>query len=249
MNLPGHSSHCRCSECSHPGCGGSSPLLHLCDIDFCHDGRTVLSHINFTVDRGDFIAITGPNGGGKTTLLRIVLGLLQPNSGRVVFCDREGHPTSVRPAIGYLPQKNSVDSHFPITVSEVVASAFIKYKNMPKPERQAEVMRLLSLVGMDALASRPIGELSGGQLQRTLFARAIACNPELLVLDEPLSYLDKTFEQKLYNIIAELAPHTTILLVSHEMSRIGGMANRHLLVDHTIDECTATCHYTPHEEC
>lgn len=247
MNLPGHSNHCRCSECSHPGVPGHSPLLHLCDIDFRRDGRTVLSNINFTVDRGDFIAITGPNGGGKTTLLRIVLGLLQPNNGRVVFCNSDGHPTSVRPAIGYLPQKNSVDSHFPITVSEVVASAFIKHKEMPKSQRETEIVRLLSLVGMDSLAWRPIGELSGGQLQRTLFARAIACKPELLVLDEPLSYLDKTFEQKLYDIIAELAPHTTILLVSHEMSRIGGMANRHLLVDHTIDECTASCHYTRQE--
>lgn len=247
MNLPGHSHHCRCAECSHREVAGRSPLLHLCDVDFRRDGRTVLSDINFTVDRGDFIAITGPNGGGKTTLLRIVLGLLQPNSGRVVFCDCDGRPSAIRPTIGYLPQKNSVDSHFPITVSEVVASAFIKNKVLTGQQRADEILRLLSLVGMDTLSSRPIGELSGGQLQRTLFARAIACKPELLVLDEPLSYLDKTFEQKLYDIIAELAAHTTILLVSHEMSRIGGMANRHLIVDHTIDECTATCHYTRQE--
>lgn len=247
MNLPGHSHHCRCAECSHSGVPGHSPLLHLCDIDFRRDNRLILSDINFTVDRGDFIAITGPNGGGKTTLLRIVLGLLRPNSGRVVFCDSEGRPSAVKPAIGYLPQKNSVDSHFPITVSEVVASAFIKNKSMSGQQRAHEILRLLSLVGMDALSSRPIGELSGGQLQRTLFARAIACNPELLVLDEPLSYLDKTFEKRLYDIISELATHTTILLVSHEMSRIGTMANRHLLVDHTIDECTAACHYTRQE--
>lgn len=101
---------------------------------------------------------------------------------------------------------------------------------------------------MSPLQNRPIGKLSGGQLQRTLFARAIVSTPPVLVLDEPLSYLDKHFEQHLYRIIADMAPSTTIVLVSHEMSQIAGMANRHVIVDHTLHECVAEHHWT-HSDC
>ena len=114
---------------------------------------------------------------------------------------------------------------------------------MSDTARKARVAEVLRLIEMSDLAGRPIGRLSGGQLQRALFGRAIASHPAILVLDEPLSYIDKHFEEHLYSIISEMAPYTTILLVSHEMSQISAMANRHIIVDHSLHECTATHHY------
>lgn len=246
MNLPGHSEHCRCCTCDPSHATARQPLLHLCNVSFKREKRVILSNVNFTVDKGDFIAITGPNGGGKTTLLRLILGLLKPIEGNIVFCDENGN-SSMPPSIGYLPQKNSVDSHFPITVHGVVSSGLLAQKNMDKAAVATRVAELLELVGLSDLIDRPIGALSGGQLQRALFARAIARRPQLLVLDEPLSYLDKIFEKRLYRIVADIAKNTTILLVSHEMSEIGGMANRHIIIDRKLEECTATHHYVPQE--
>lgn len=248
MNSPGHSSPCLCSACNLEHGRHSTPLLSLCDITFSREGRPILSDVNFTADHGDFIAITGPNGGGKTTLLRLILGLLHPTSGKIVFYDDCGNIADSHPRFGYLPQKNSVDSHFPITVGEVVASGLLAERHIDKTARAARIAETIELVGLSDLADRPIGRLSGGQLQRTLFARAIVCRPPVLILDEPLSYIDKVFEKKLYSIIRDIAKHTTILLVSHEMSEIAGMANRHIIVDHTLHECTAAHHYI-HQEC
>lgn len=222
-------------------------LIELRDLSFRREERVILDHVNLTVNRGDFMAITGPNGGGKTTLLRLILRLLKPDSGRIIFYDTEGRPTAAAPKFGYLPQKNSVDSHFPITVREVVSSGLLSDNTLSKDEKEVRVDEALALIGLEDLATRPIGKLSGGQLQRVLFGRAIVSRPPILVLDEPLSYLDKHFESHLYKIVAELAKHTTILLVSHEMSEIGAMANRHIIVDGSLHECTAAHHYVKTE--
>ena len=213
------------------------PLISLRGVGMTYDSRSVLEGVDATVQHGDFVAITGPNGGGKTTLLRIVLGLLRPTAGSVEYCG------GCTPAIGYLPQKNSIDSHFPITVREVVASGLLAHGHIDRAERERRIDQYIDLVDLASHASQPIGRLSGGQLQRTLLARALVSQPSMLVMDEPLSYLDKQFEHRVYDIISELAPTTTIILVSHEMSRIASMANRHIIVDHRIEECTAEHHY------
>lgn len=204
------------------------------------DSRTVLSEVNLDINKGDFIAITGPNGGGKTTLLRIILKLLKPTSGQVVYYPSpEGKPLS----IGYLPQKNMIDSHFPITVEEVIRYGLISEKGLNQKDCAARVNDTLELVGLTERRGYTISQLSGGQLQRALIGRALIAKPQMLVLDEPLSYIDKRFESRIYEIIEQVAPTTTIVLVSHEMSRIAAMANRHLIVNRGIEECHAGHHY------
>jgi zinc transport system ATP-binding protein len=201
-----------------------------------HD-RRVLSDISLAVFPGDFMAITGPNGGGKTTLLRIMLRLLKPTSGNVIY--GVGLKSN---AIGYLPQKNMIDSHFPITVHEVVASGLLA-QCLPASQVRDKVGSMLRTVGLTEQANSSIGQLSGGQLQRALLGRAMISEPSLLILDEPLSYIDKRFEHQLYEILASMARTTTIVLVSHEMTAISEMANRHIIVDNGIHECTAAHHY------
>lgn len=236
-----HSSKPLSEHCSHDsGCHGQ-PLLSIEHVSMGWDRRMVLSDVSMQVCRNDFIAITGPNGGGKTTLLRILLGLLKPLSGRVVRLEPEL-------TIGYLPQKNMIDSQFPVTVRQVIESGLLAVKGLGAEERKARYEETLEAMGLVQHADRPIGVLSGGQLQRALLGRAIISKPALLVLDEPLSYIDKRFEARLYDIIREIARDTTIVLVSHEMSTIAGMANRHFIVDGTLHECTAHHHFV-HTEC
>ncbi|MCM1076158.1 MAG: ATP-binding cassette domain-containing protein [Bacteroides sp.] len=224
---------------------GRELMISLRDISKRWERKNVLTDINFEVHQGDFIAITGPNGGGKTTLLRILLKLLKPTTG-VVSYYRDG--VSVEDlSIGYLPQKNLIDSHFPINVSEVIASGLVG-ENVAKSELRSRVEEITRLMGLEGHADASIGNLSGGQLQRALLGRAIISRPKLLVLDEPLSYVDKRFEHHIYDIVAELSKTTTLLLVSHEMSTIAGMANRHLIIDHTLTECHSA-HHQVHYDC
>lgn len=218
-----------------------SKLIELRDVTVRYDRRVALDSIDLAVDEGDFVAITGPNGGGKTTLLRVLLRLMKPTHGEVIY--RSGGAVTDRLAIGYLPQKNMIDSRFPISVREVIASGLIASSGMDKDEIRRRVDETVELVGLEEHVAATIGELSGGQLQRALLGRAIIARPRVLVLDEPLSYVDKRFESRIYEIVAGLASHTTILLVSHEMSTIAGMANRHLIIDRTLRECRFSHHY------
>lgn len=220
-------------------------MIELSHVWMQWDNRIALRDVSLSVNEGDFLAITGPNGGGKTTLLRVILKLLTPTQGEVLFRNRGKIVKDL--SIGYLPQKNMIDQRFPISVEEVVASGLLG-KKMQKEEIRLRVEEIISLVGLKEHTCHSIGNLSGGQLQRALLGRAIISNPRVLVLDEPLSYVDKRFEGKIYEIVAELAKRTTILLVSHEMSQISTIANRHLIVDQQLHECHATHHYI-HTEC
>lgn len=216
-------------------------MIELSHVTMQWDKRIALEDVSLSVNEDDFIAITGPNGGGKTTLLRIILKLLKPTSGQVTF-RFDGKIVKELP-IGYLPQKNMIDQHFPISVEEVVASGLLATKGLSKDDIAEKVQDMIKMIGLEQHSRRSIGYLSGGQLQRALLGRAIISNPRVLVLDEPLSYVDKRFEGRIYEIVAELAKKTTILLVSHEMSQISAMANRHLIIDKQLHECTAAHHY------
>ena len=164
----------------------------------------------------DFIGIIGPNGGGKTTLVKVLMGLLKPLKGTIEYAiDRS--------EIGYLPQGNQLDERFPITVREVVASGLNSNLLSGFRIKQAETEQLentLNNTGLENLQSRPIGALSGGELQRMLLARAIVSSPRLLVLDEPDTHVDNRFEMELYHLLRDLNQTMTILLVSHDIGTI-----------------------------
>ncbi len=213
--------------------------IELKDITLTFDNRTILKGVNLTLNRGDFMLVVGANGGGKTSLIRVMLGLQKPTSGEVLYYDKNfQYTTLAQERVGYLPQKNSLDLRFPISVREVVESGLMGEKNLTKSEAEKRVGEMLGVMQLADLQSSPIGEVSGGQFQRALFARAIISNPSLLVLDEPTSYLDNFFTQKLYAILQQLSPSTTIVVVTHDnTSYTNTMANRVIYVgDRNIEE-------------
>lgn len=222
-------------------------LIRLTDIEMIREGRTILENINLDINHGDFLAITGPNGGGKTTLLRIILKLLKPTRGSVTYGTDKNNEKEL--SIGYLPQKNTIDSHFPITVSEMVSLGLYGINRKSKEDSKQAVAEVLKLVGLEDYSKHNIGRLSGGQLQRALLARAIISRPEVLVLDEPLSYLDKQFEKRIYDIMESLSHDTTVILVSHEISTIASIANRHIIVDRKLHICHSANHFIHYDCC
>lgn len=215
-------------------------IIELRGIELVREGKMILKDVDLSVSNGDFIAITGPNGGGKTTLLRILLKLLKPTRGSVsYYSDGVGVK---RLSIGYLPQKNSIDPRFPLSVRDVIKSGLLAQKEITGSERDKLVNDVISCVWLEDKADSAIGSLSGGQLQRCLLGRAVIASPTVLVLDEPLSYIDRLFESRMYDLIAQLSGKTTILLVSHEMTRFAEMANRHLIVNHGVTRCHSASH-------
>lgn len=189
-------------------------LLEIRNIDAGYNGRTVLSDASLQVNPGDFIGVIGPNGGGKSTLLKVILGLLSPRKGEIRY---KGTSDTKTLRMGYLPQRNSIDPGFPIRVRDVVLSGKDgKHKQMAKQG----AMDLLKLTGMDHAAGRMIGELSGGELQRVLIARALLCEPELLLLDEPDTFVDSEFEKDLSGMLQALNKRMAIIMVSHDAGMI-----------------------------
>ncbi|MGL5682947.1 MAG: metal ABC transporter ATP-binding protein [Marinifilaceae bacterium] len=192
-------------------------LVELVNIEAAYDSKTVLSGVNLTIQSGDFLGVIGPNGGGKTTLLRIVLGLLKPQKGKVHYYDEREN------LFGYLPQRNDFDAAFPITVEEVVLSGLFAQRNWwnfsRKKDREA-VHELLKKYDLMHYANTPIGALSGGEMQRVLLCRAIISSPKVLILDEPTTYVDSNFETEFYSLIQELNKTMAIIMVSHDLGTI-----------------------------
>lgn len=211
-------------------------IIAIENLWLSYGDKSVLEDINLDIFRGDFLLVSGPNGGGKTSLLRTILGLQKPTQGAIYFF--EGGRQVPALDIGYLPQKNSIDSRFPITVEEVVASGLMgKNAKRPKLVERREIDHMLDLMGITALREKTIGVLSGGQLQRTLFGRALISHPEMLILDEPSSYIDRQFEVRMVEILRELSSRgTTIMMVSHEIEPFITLSNRNLYIDHTLGD-------------
>jgi zinc transport system ATP-binding protein len=203
-------------------------LVDMEAVSAGYNGEKVLDAVSFQVCEQDFWGITGPNGGGKTTLIKVILGLLAPMSGTVRFADKE-----LKHRIGYMPQTSGIDRKFPILVSEVVASGLCSERAMTVDRKKERVLETLQSIGLQAIGNKPIGELSGGQLQRTLLARAIINRPRLLILDEPNAYVDRAFETYFYQLLQEMNRTTAIVLISHDMEAIGSLAKQVLTINDT----------------
>ncbi len=195
-----------------------SPVIEIKDLSFSYAGLSVLDRISLAVPEQDFATVIGPNGGGKTTLLKIILGLLEPNEGTVRVFGRS--PREARPRVSYMPQFATVDPLFPVSVLDVVLMGRLNKSRKTSPFTRTdrkEALRALDQVGLGDLRQRPFSALSGGQRQRVLIARAIASRPELLLLDEPVANLDQQVERRFYDLLIRLNEQMTILLVSHDL--------------------------------
>jgi zinc transport system ATP-binding protein len=199
------------------------PILAARDVTFAYDSEPILDRVSLEIGRRDFLAIVGPNGGGKTTLLKVLLGLLTPQSGRV-----ERHPTRAA-ALGYVPQFATFDRDFPLRVADVVAMGRLGLRGPLRrygAADRAAVASALHRLGLAPLAGAPIGELSGGQLQRALLARALAGEPEVLLLDEPLASVDAEFREVLVETLADLHRRLPIVVVTHDLTPFAGVVRQ-----------------------
>ena len=194
-----------------------------------YTGTAVLKAIDLQIFEQDFLGIIGPNGGGKTTLIKTILGLLKPFSGSIVF-----ENDVLRHRIGYMPQTHLIDRKFPVAVSEVVESGLVSEKKLSRSTRKSKVREMIRQMDIENVADKAIGELSGGQLQRTLLARAVINDPELLILDEPNSYVDKRFESHFYELLKEINRKTAIVLVSHDIGMVISTVKNIACVNNTL---------------
>lgn len=192
--------------------------IEVSDLFFAYQDTLVLEEINFKVETGQFIAIIGPNGGGKTTLLNLLMGFLKPNSGKVKILGST--PKLVSKKIGWVPQHFHYDRSFPISVLEVVLTGLLAKSSFwggygKKCSQMA--LEALEKVGLKQFAKTSFSELSGGQAQRVLLARAIASEPSILFLDEPTANVDANAQKEIYKILSGLKGKITILMVTHDL--------------------------------
>jgi zinc transport system ATP-binding protein len=224
-------------------------MIYINHLTAGYDGRPIIHDVTEHIARGEFLGIIGPNGGGKTTLVKSLLGLVKPMSGSITYHDAAGREVR-RVTTGYLPQRKDIDTLFPISVEEVVLSGLMSrlgWWHRPSAADRRRLDEVLEMVGLTRHRHASIGALSGGQIQRAMVGRAIIRRPELLVLDEPNSYLDMAFEEQLYQILKDLnRAGTTIVMVSHEMASLSLLVSRVVSVEGTLRPGTLNCPYHHH---
>jgi zinc transport system ATP-binding protein len=215
-------------------------IISLRGICFSYDGPQVLKGITLEVAEGEFLGVVGPNAGGKSTLLKIILGLIQPDSGEVRVMGRS--PLEVRQKIGYVPQYPEFRRDFPVTVKETVLMGRLGDSGFFGGYRRADreiADRVMAETEVADLAARRISTLSGGQLQRVLVARALACQPRILILDEPTANIDLRVESDIFDLLRELNRRMTIMVVSHDVGFISRYVSRVACLARTL-----MCHHT-----
>lgn len=210
-------------------------LIEIKHLSAAYGGNRVLRDINLTVYEQDFLGIIGPNGGGKTTLIKTILGLHPKQEGDIRFFQGEQESNIT---LGYLPQYSSIDRKFPISVHETILSGLSSQKTLTSrftSEHHQRVKEVVQQMGLEAVKDRPIGALSGGQLQRVLLGRAIVSDPNLVILDEPSTYIDQRFEAKLYELLTEINRRCAIILVSHDIGTVLQNVKSIACVNETLD--------------
>jgi len=223
-------------------------VVELRNLSFSYGAAPVLEGVNLQVTEGEFLGIVGPNAGGKSTLLKLILGLLDPQSGAIVVLGK--HPRAVTRRLGYVPQYPGFPRDFPITVEQAVLLGCLGRRSRPgwlgaltpgaigRTERQA-TRRALEEVAAADLINRRIGSLSGGQLQRVLLARALVSEPTVMILDEPTANIDLRLESDIFDLLKQLNARMTILVVSHDVGFICSYVTRVACVNRTL-----VCHGT-----
>lgn len=211
------------------------PIVELENVSFSYGDTPVLSHVNLSIDSHDFVGIIGPNGGGKTTLLKLLMGFLKPTSGQIKIFGNT--PQTAKQQIAYVPQTQKFDREFPISVFELVLSGRLSklpwYGKFSIKDKEI-ANEALEQVHLTNFQNRPIGTLSGGQAQRALIARALASNPQLLLLDEPTANVDPQAEADIYEILHHLKNKMTILMVTHNLNTAIEQVQKVMLVQNTV---------------
>lgn len=203
-------------------------------VFFQYDDTSILEDVSFEIQPGEFIGIFGPNGGGKTTLLRLLMGFLKPREGHLEILGRS--PVLARESIGYVPQISQLDRAFPLTAFDVVMMGCLDKSPWRSYRKGAKEKALQALSDVDMLEhqNRPFGALSGGETQRILIARALASDPVILLLDEPTASVDAVAEESITCMLERLRGKITLLMVTHDLHLIVGKADRLLCVNRCV---------------
>ncbi|MBU2490903.1 MAG: ABC transporter ATP-binding protein [Proteobacteria bacterium] len=203
------------------------PVIEISGVNFSFNGRAVLEDVNISIRKREFLAVIGPNGGGKTTLIKIIAGLLTPRTGTVRVFGLS--PAKAAPRIGYMPQDLGMGDDFPVTVEQVALMGRMSRRGFLRSRYDREdkkaVAEALELTGMKDLAREKVGRLSGGQRQRLFIARALAGEPEMLLLDEPTSNVDPEGQTRMYSLLRDLNETMTIVVVSHDLMVLSSYVN------------------------
>ncbi|MGB9766098.1 MAG: metal ABC transporter ATP-binding protein [Sulfurihydrogenibium sp.] len=191
------------------------------------NGNLILEDISLEIKKGEIVAIVGPNGGGKTTLIRTILGFVKPTKGRVLIDGKEPKDYIKSGKVGYLPQKSSYERDFPVSALDVVMFGLVEVK-ISKKEKEKKALEVLRYVGMESFKDKPFGKLSGGQQQRVMIARAIISEPELLILDEPSTGVDVVAQESFYEFIKKLNQEKgiTVLMITHDIGAVGSFVHK-----------------------
>ena len=215
-----------------------NPLIKIENVSYSYNGVAqdlVLRDVNLNIYQNDFIWVVGPNGGGKTTLIKLIMGLANPKTGKIrVFGEK---PVKARKRIGYMPQHVHLDRNFPVTVMDIALMGRLDKSIVIGPysrEDKMAAIKALKQVNLYQHSKKSLKELSGGQVRRLLIARALACEPELLILDEPTANLDRVIEKDLFEIFKKLNENLAIIMVSHDPAFVSEFVHNVVCVNQTV---------------